>query len=145
MQYLLFTIDEQLFGFDLNYVDRVTPSVEITSLPKAPSYYEGMINLHGKVIPVVCLRKMLGLETRELDLSDQFLICHLNSNSVAIWIDKVIGIRDYSKTSLIPAKEVFSNIENVEFVAKENDSLVLLYNIKNLLEEICSYDQSILS
>lgn len=143
MQCLIFSLDQQLFGFELIYIERVTYSVEITPLPHSPLFYEGMINIHGNIVPVINLRKVLGLATKGLDLSDQFLICRLDGNTFAIWIDQVKGIREYLRESLIAAEEVISDIKEVNYVAKEDGELVLLYDLKKLLGEVCCHGEDL--
>lgn len=143
MQCLLFTIENQKFGFDLSYIDRVISAVEITPLPHAPQYLLGMINIHGTVIPVVNLRHVLELPKREIEINDQFLICHLEDRMLALWIDVVSGIVEFSKEALIPAKDVVSDLESVDYVVKENGAILLIYNLKKLLPEVFEYAQDL--
>lgn len=137
----MFTVENQKFGFDLTHIDRVILVVEITPFPNAPPYLMGMINIHGAVVPVINLRHVLGLPKRELELNDQFLICRLEGKVFAIWVDLVSGIVEYSKEALIPAKDVISDADSIDYVVKENGAIQLIYNLKKLLPEMSDHVQ----
>ena len=73
-QIVVFTLDEQLYGLPLQAVDKVIHVVEIRHLPKAPEIITGIINIKGKIIPVVDIRKRLELATHEIDPDDRLII-----------------------------------------------------------------------
>lgn len=135
MKCIVFSIEQQNFAFDLSYVSKVIQAVAITALPKAPLYIMGAINMHGLVIPVMSLRALFNMAERELELSDQFIICQFKHKPVALWVDHVDGITDYASQALIPAQEVFPDLSAVDFVVKEKESFILVYNFEQLLPE----------
>jgi len=73
-QIVVFTLDEQLFALPLIVVLKVIHALEIRHLPEAPEIISGIINVRGKIIPVVDIRKRLGILTREIDLNDRLII-----------------------------------------------------------------------
>ena len=73
-QLVVFFLNEQKYALYLPAVERVVSAIEVTPLPQAPDNVLGIINVMGKVIPVVNIRKRFGLPEREIDLSDQFII-----------------------------------------------------------------------
>ncbi len=133
MNTILFSIDQQRFGLDLSSIERVIHAVEITSLPHAPDHIMGAINIQGSIVQVINLRTILGLPSREIELSDQFIICRLKNKKMALWVDTVCGIEEYTKEALIPAREVFPNIAGVDFVVKEKEDFILIYNLEKLI------------
>lgn len=108
MQWLVFSVDQQRLGFHLSYIVRVISAVEITPLPNAPCDVEGMINIHGEIVPVINLRRLLGMRERPLELDDQFIICQIDGKSITLWVDQVSGLKEYAEKDLIPAKTIFS-------------------------------------
>jgi purine-binding chemotaxis protein CheW len=70
---VIFTLDEQRYALHLAAVERVVRMVELTSLPKAPEIVLGVVNVRGRVVPVVNLRKRFGLAERGIRLSDHIL------------------------------------------------------------------------
>ncbi|MCK4818419.1 purine-binding chemotaxis protein CheW, partial [bacterium] len=67
LQLVSFNIGTEEFGVDILKVQEINRMVEITKVPQTPHYVEGVINLRGKVIPIVDLRKRFNLETKEYD------------------------------------------------------------------------------
>ena len=73
-QCVVFTLDERFYAIRLSAVSRVVRAVEITPLPKAPPIVIGVINLGGRIIPVVNIRRRFRLPERELELTDQLIV-----------------------------------------------------------------------
>lgn len=94
---LVFKLNDQLFAINLSYVERVIWAVEITPIPNAPPQVAGAINLYGKVIQVINLRKALSFQEREIELSDQMVICNFANQTLALWVDSVEGISFYDE------------------------------------------------
>lgn len=134
MQFLIFTIENQYFALELSVIERVVWAVELSLLPTSPSSICGAINLHGKVIPVVNMRKILELPERELALSDQFIICKLGQKSLTLWVDSAKELGDFAENALVPAKKMMPENENIRYVIKNKGNLVLVYDWEKLLK-----------
>ncbi|MGA2642043.1 MAG: chemotaxis protein CheW, partial [Spirochaetia bacterium] len=101
-QCVVFTLDERLYGVRLSAVSRVVHAVEITPLPKAPPIVIGVINLGGRIIPVVNIRRRFRLPERELELTDQLVVARASRHDaqedggrlLAFVVDAVIGVQD---------------------------------------------------
>ncbi len=133
MKTILFLIDQQQIGIDLSCVERVIHAVEVTALPHSPNHIMGAINIQGTIVQVVDLRKILGLSNREIELTDQFIICHIKNKKMALWVDTVSGIEEFQQEALIPANEVLQNIKDVDYVIKKNENFILVYNMEHLI------------
>ena len=83
-QLVVFLLNEQRYALYLPVVERVVSAVEVTPLPKAPDIVLGVINMQGKVIPVVNIRRRFGLPERQIDLSDQFIIANTTKRPVVL-------------------------------------------------------------
>ena len=59
LQIVSFTVDNLLFGLEILHIQEIIRFTEITKIPNSPSFVEGVVNLRGKVIPVIDLRKMI--------------------------------------------------------------------------------------
>jgi len=130
---IIFILEEQKIALHLSSVDKVVMAAEITPLPKAPDIVVGMINVGGKIIPVVNTRKRFQMPDRDLRLSDQFLMAHTSIRTVARWVDRVTDIIETSSQKMIEAGEIFPNLEYVEGVVKLEDGLVLIHNLDTFL------------
>src|SRR5690606_28721740 len=107
-------LNQQQFGFHLEHVDKVISAVEVTPFPHMPQHAMGMIDINGDIIPVISLRAIFGLQEKEIELSDKFLICHLQDKKLALCIDAVLGIVIYPKETMIAAKDLFFNLKEVD-------------------------------
>ena len=138
---VVFTLDERFYGVRLSVVARVLRAVEITPLPKAPPIVIGVINLGGRIIPVVNIRRRFQLPERELELSDQFIVAmalgrdsHENGGRLlALAVDAVVGVRDLSTKVTTAAETILPGLEHLEGVAKTNEGLVLIHNLGTFL------------
>ena len=64
-QYIVVKIGGEHYGIDISYIDNIVRMSKITRVPKAPSYYRGVINLRGEVVPVMSLRRRMDLDDDE--------------------------------------------------------------------------------
>ena len=102
--YVVFTLDELLYGVRLSVAVRVLRAMEITPLPNAPSIVMGIIDLGGRIIPVVNIRRRFQLPERELELSDQLIVAMAvrrdlhedGGRLLALAVDTVVGVREMS-------------------------------------------------
>ena len=79
-----FLLDDHRYALHLGVVERVIPAVEITPLPKAPEIVLGLINIRGKIIPTLNIRRRLQLPERETELTDHFIIANTPKRTVAL-------------------------------------------------------------
>ncbi len=132
-QYFVFMLDDQRYGIDLQAVERVIPAVELISLPKAPDFMSGLINLRGRIIPVVNIRKKFQLPERELNMDDRIIIFQSTTWTTSFVVDTVEGVIEFSEDELNGADTLFPEMGPfIEGVGKSQDNSVLIYDIDNL-------------
>jgi purine-binding chemotaxis protein CheW len=73
-QLVVFRLDNQRYALPLPTVERIVRAVEVTALPKAPSIVLGIVDVAGRVCPVLNVRQRFGLPDKEIRSADQFLI-----------------------------------------------------------------------
>ena len=132
-QIVVFTLDELLYALPLPAVVRVIHAVEIKHLPKAPEIISGIINVKGRIIPVVDIRKRFGLEEREIETDDRLIIADTGKRQVAILVDTVTGIKDLTPGQQEQAKETLPFAEHLRGVAKIDNELILIYDLEKFL------------
>jgi len=132
-QLLVFTLDEQRYALHLSAVERVVRVIEITPLPKAPEIVLGVINMHGRIIPVVDTRKRFRLRECEIGLSDQLIIANTDTRPVALIVDSVTGVTEQSKDRIVQAEKIVPGTEYVEGVLKLDDGMVLIHDLDGFL------------
>jgi purine-binding chemotaxis protein CheW len=132
-QIVVFSLDEQLYALPLINVIRVIHVVEIRHLPEVPEIISGIINIQGRIIPVVDVRKRFGLAKRETDLDNRMIIADTRKRQIAIRVDTVTDIRNLAPGQLESSKETLPFAEHLRGVAKIDDELILIYDLEQFL------------
>lgn len=132
-QLVLFTLDDRRYGLPLSAVERVVRMVDVTLLPKAPQIVLGVVNVQGRVIPVVDLRRRFGLPERNFAFTDQLVIARTVRRPVALVADAVSGVLEYSGREASGAQDIVPGIEYVESVVKLPDGLALIHDLDRFL------------
>ncbi|MFH0785054.1 MAG: chemotaxis protein CheW [Pseudomonadota bacterium] len=144
---LLFTLSDMHCALPLAEIERILRVVEINPIPKAPEILIGLINVQGRIIPVLNLRRQFRLPASEVTLNDQLIIARSTNGSAALLVDNVIGVREYSEQEIIGGDELFPGIESLEGVAKLKDGIIYIYHLDSLFSvehatEIASFAAS---
>lgn len=129
----IFALDQQRFGLDIAVVQRVIRVVEITPLPDAPPSVLGIINVHGRIIPVLDLRRRFRFPAREIALSDHLLITQTAHRTIAILVDAVIGVIEWNASMVVPAGDILPDFTEVLGVVKLEGDIVLIHDLEKFL------------
>jgi purine-binding chemotaxis protein CheW len=93
-RYLTFNLEHEEYGVEIRYVTEIVGIQPITELPDTPHYLRGVINLRGKVIPVIEVRARFGLEAREYDDRTCIIVVNIRSTSVGLIVDRVAEVTE---------------------------------------------------
>ncbi len=142
---IVFALDSQRYALPLPVVDRVVRMAAITPLPKAPDIVLGIVNIQGRVIPVINIRRRFCLPDREIALTDQLVVAHTAQRPVALVADAVLDVIASSAQSLIAAENILPRVEYVEGVIKLADGMILIHDLDKFLslEEAGSLDHAL--
>ncbi len=88
-QFVGFMIAEEHFGVDIMVVEEIIRMMEITPVPRAPSFVEGIINMRGRVIPIVDLRKKLNIIINDITDKSRIIIVNVNNRRIGFIVDNV--------------------------------------------------------
>lgn len=89
--WVLFVVDEQTYALHIWEVERIVRAVEVKPLPESPSHVRGVVNIQGRVLPVIDLRLRFGRPTRDVRLEDHFIIAKASATSVVLPVDSALG------------------------------------------------------
>jgi len=128
LQLVSFNIGTEEFGVDILKVQEINRMVEITRVPQAPNYVEGVINLRGKVVPIVDLRKRFNLELKEYDKNTRIVVVDIDGNIMGMIVDSVSEVLRLSANTIEPPPDIVTgvNAEYIKGVAKLEDRLLIL-------------------
>ena len=113
---VVFSLDDRRFAVPLSAAVRIERMVALTPLPKAPDIVTGIINFHGRVIPVVDIRSRFNMTPRPSELSDQLLIIQTGERTIAFIVDFVEGVIDAFQDQCADAGSVLPIMEYVKGV-----------------------------
>lgn len=135
MQLVTFSIGEEEFGVDILKVQEIIRTMEITKVPKAPVFVEGVINLRGKVIPIIDLRRRFGLSSKEHDKHTRIIVIEINNMIVGFVVDSVSEVLRIPAGTVEPPPAVVAGMESeyISGVGKLEDRLLILLDLDRLL------------
>lgn len=135
-QLVVFTIGDEEFGVDISQVREIVRVAEITYLPKAPVFIEGVVNLRGQVLAVLDLSKRLGVASKERGENTRIIVVEVGENTVGMIVDSVLEVLRMSSESI---EEVPSLVETevpehfIRGVGKLKDRLLVLLDLSRVL------------
>lgn len=136
LQLVSFNIGTEEFGVDILKVQEINRMVEITKVPQAPNYVEGVINLRGKVIPIVDLRKRFNLELKEHDKNTRIVVVDIGGNIMGMIVDSVSEVLRLSANTIEPPPDIVTgvNAEYIKGVAKLEDRLLIFLDLSRVID-----------
>lgn len=136
LQLVSFNIGDEEFGVDILKVQEINRMVEITKVPQAPHYVEGVINLRGKVIPIVDLRKRFNLEVKEYDKNTRIVVVDIEGAIIGMVVDSVSEVLRLPADTIEPPPEIVTgvNSEYIKGVAKLEDRLLIFLDLSKVVD-----------
>jgi len=132
-QLVIFKLDDQEYALDITNVVQVVRMVAITPMPEASEVVEGVINLRGKVIPVVDVRRRFGLPLKPYDLNTRLLISRWDGRMMALIVDVVSEVLTMPTSNIEPPSEIAPQLERLSAVGKLGDRLLLILDLGGIL------------
>jgi purine-binding chemotaxis protein CheW len=134
-QFVSFVIAGEEFGVNILTVQEIIRPVEITRVPHAPDFVEGVINLRGRILPVIDLRTRFGFPSREQDDDMRIVVVEIGAQTIGFMTDSVQEVLRVDVTSIEPAPEIAVGIDAgyLRGVAKLEDRLLILLELENIL------------
>ena len=129
LRVVLLAVGEQPCAVHASVVDRVVRMVEVTPLPDAPGFVEGVINIQGALVPVLSIRRRLGLPARVSLPSDFLIIARCGVRRLALIAESISGVIDLPAADFTPTERLAPGPRYIEGVLKSDDGLILLQDI----------------
>ena len=132
-QYIVVMVGSEQYGIDISYIDNIVRMQKITRVPKVQTYFKGVINLRGEVVPVMSVRKKMGLEDDVLTNASRIIILKLEENaSLGVIVDEVREVVNLSEDE---NEKVSNKRRIINGIGKQGDQLISLLEINALVEE----------
>ena len=138
-KYLIFSIGEESYGILIQYVIEIIGIEEITKVPELPNHVKGIINLRGKIIPVIDLRLRFKKEERAYDDRTCIIVIDIEGILFGLIVDRVKEVASINETHISAPPTVNHHVDNtggfIEGVGRMNDEIWLFIDCKKLMEE----------
>jgi len=134
LQLVSFEVANEEFAVDILVVQEINRMMELTRVPQSPEDVEGVINLRGKIIPVIDLRKRFGLEVKEHSVDSRIIVVEVSGRTIGFIVDGVHEVLRISSDIVEPPPSMVCSIDS-EFIAgvgKLEDRLLILLDLDRL-------------
>lgn len=136
LQLVSFHLGGEEYALEILNVQEIIRMVDLTRVPNSPDFVEGVINLRGRVIPVIGLRRRFNLEARKRDAQTRIIVVEVNGSIVGLEVDAVNEVlRIPTDTVEPPPRLAKAEREYVSGVGKLENRLLLLLDVDRLLSE----------
>ncbi len=130
---LIFELGERLYALPSSQVREVLRAFSAVPIPIAPAIVEGLLNVRGDIIPLLSLRRRLGIAERPLSLTDHFIIAKEGSRLLALRVDRVVNLQRASFQRPFDPGRYASGSEVISGVATIPDGMVLIHDLGRFL------------
>lgn len=136
-RYLTFNLGEEVFGLEIRYVTEIIGMQPITKIPEVPDYIKGIINLRGKIIPVIDMRLKFGKESIDYDDRTCIVVIDTQEMVVGLIVDKVSEVMTIDDQDVVPPPSERTGIRNryIQGIGKIEGNVKLLLDCKKLFDE----------
>lgn len=134
-QLVVFTLSSESYGVDIAKVHGIERMHEITKVPRTPNFLQGVINLRGRVIPVVHLRKLFRLPEGEVTKETRIVVVDIGGQQIGVQVDEVTEVLTISTEAVEPASSIMTSADS-DFmlgIAKLHEKLVILLDLDKVL------------
>ncbi len=129
-----FTIGDNEYALDISEVQEVVRYQEITPLPRVPDYILGVINLRGKIIPIIDLGKRIGVESSK-ENSKKIIIVKKNNELYGLLVDKVKGVLKVSGDEIEDVRygDLRLSEKYIKGLIRKDNNIIIILNLDNIL------------
>jgi purine-binding chemotaxis protein CheW len=135
LQLVSFNIGDEEFGVDILKVQEINRMLEVTRVPNAPHHVDGVINLRGKVIPIIDLRCRFGMPRKEHDKHTRIVVVELHGKVLGFVVDAVREVLRIPRSVTEPPPSIAGSVneEYITGVGKLEDRLLILLDLEKVL------------
>lgn len=126
-------LDTQRYALRLAVVERIVRAVAVTPLPRAPEIIHGVVDVEGVVIPVVNLRKRLGLPEKPITPEDRFIMARTQRRPVILVLDTVQAILEVPTEQIMTADQILPHARHLDGVVKFPDGMIFIHDLEQFL------------
>jgi purine-binding chemotaxis protein CheW len=134
-QLVVFDLNSEAYGVDISAVREIIRMQEITRVPRAPEFIEGVINLRGKVIPVVDLRTRFSMPRATRAADNRIVVVDVGGQDIGMVVDAVTEVSRVASSSIEPPSTVITTNDSAYLtgIVKTEEKLIILLDIARVI------------
>lgn len=134
VQLVTFKLGNEEFAVDILKVQEINRIIEITKVPKAPDFVEGVINLRGKVIPIVDIRQKFHLAIKEATKETRIIVVNIMNKTIGLIVDSVSEVLRINSSTIQPPPPLIAGLDSdyIKGVGKLDERLIILLDIDKI-------------
>lgn len=134
-KYLTFLLGNEVYAIEINYVTEIVGIQPITEVPELPAYIKGIINLRGRIIPVMDVRLRFGKPPVDYNDRTCIIVINIEDISIGLIVDNVSEVLSISDENIVPPPEINKNTESrcIKAIGKAENDVKLILDCNKLL------------
>ncbi|HAO93651.1 MAG: chemotaxis protein CheW [Deltaproteobacteria bacterium GWC2_56_8] len=135
LQLVTFRLGNEEFSLDILRVQEIIRHMDLTRVPRTPDFVEGVINLRGRVIPVLDLRKRFGLPAEDRTNETRIIVVDVDNRTVGLKVDAVSEVLRLPSDTVEPPPSIVTGAESeyIKGVGKLDNRLIILLDVSKIL------------
>ncbi|GAC1659227.1 MAG: chemotaxis protein CheW [Vulcanimicrobiaceae bacterium] len=135
IQVVSFHLGSEEYGVDISQVQEIIRMVDITHVPRAPHFMEGVINLRGQLIPIIDLRTRFGMNRTSHTKNTRIVVTEIATKRVGIIVDSVSEVLNLPIENVEEAPEMIAGVgtEYISGVGKVGERLIILLDLQKVI------------
>lgn len=135
-KFLTFLLGDEFYGVDIKYVTEIISFQPLTSIPELPDYIRGIINLRGKIIPIMDVRLRFKKPLREYDDRTCVIVIDIQDTSIGLIVDRVAEVLSIPEQDMVEPPHINKDFQNkyVRMIGKVGNEVKLLLDCNKMLD-----------
>jgi purine-binding chemotaxis protein CheW len=138
VQVIVFDLQDEKYGVEISQVREIIKPTQITRIPNAPDFVEGVINLRGQITTIINLRKRFNMEPKEVDGNTRIIVVEYDNAVIGMMVDTVNEVKYLSSKDIEHLPSIITTRSEAKFlkgVGKLEDGLLILIDLNKVLNE----------
>lgn len=135
-QYVVFNLENEYYGVNINYVETIEKVSAITRVPKSPYFVKGVINLRGEVVPVIDIRKRFNLPDSDITDNTRIIILSVEEMIMGIIVDSSSEVITISKDLIENTSNLINSSEDdyINGIGKIENRMIILLDVHKIFD-----------
>lgn len=137
LQAVVFMLNKAYYGVPILQVQEIVKMTEITELPNTPDFVQGIVNLRGKIIPIIDMRKRFGLPEEVIDENWKILILKAEDVLFGVMVDQISEVEKVPASLIEKPPKIVAGVNGkfINGIAKTENRLLILLDIAKILSD----------